>query len=473
MVSLATLWPAADVRGGTYYLAPSGDDVLGDGSRQRPWRTVRHAARRVPDDGSTIVLLDGLYVGSELIDRRFSQPCTVRAEHPYQATLRSPADSNRVFTCYAGRNVILEGLELVGSGATQDAYLVHVSSRKTDHVTFADCIIHDSYNNDLVKVNAHAHHIAFRGCIFFNQNDHEGDEHLDINTVTEVRVEGSIFFNDFPGSGRELENRAHSFVVIKNSGNTPNVTQRVTFRRNIFLNWQGKVDQCYVLLGEDGKPFYEAQNVLIENNLFLHHSPVRFWGTLLLKGGLNEIAFRSNTIIGHPHVKWSGAFAAVCQRIGNNPPMGNLVFCNNIWCDTSGEMPRFSMSRAEVFARGNEPVLRNNLYFNGGKPIPSATQDLLAPGRDAKGRVADPKLGNPNEGVTLPRWDAARGRFLSGEKTIREEFVRLVRQYAALGEGSAAIDAADTPTAPRDDILGNRRGARPDIGCFEKNPETP
>ena len=27
--------------------------------------------------------------------------------------------------------------------------------------------------------------------------------------------------------------------------------------------------------------------------------------------------------------------------------------------------------------------------------------------------------------------------------------------------------------APPDDILGNRRGARPDIGCFEKNPETP
>ena len=35
---------------------------------------------------------------------------------------------------------------------------------------------------------------------------------------------------------------------------------------------------------------------------------------------------------------------------------------------------------------------------------------------------------------------------------------------------AAAIDAADPATAPRDDILGNLRGARPDIGCFEKKP---
>jgi hypothetical protein len=55
------------------------------------------------------------------------------------------------------------------------------------------------YSNDLIKVNHFAHHIVFRGCVFYKQNDHGGDEHLDINTVTDVRVEDSIFFNDYAG----------------------------------------------------------------------------------------------------------------------------------------------------------------------------------------------------------------------------------------------------------------------------------
>ena len=222
-------------------------------------------------------------------------------------------------------------------------------------------------------------------------------------------------------------------------------------------------------MGEDGKPFYEAQEVLIENNLFLHHSAIRCWGTLLLKGGLKNVTFRANTITGHPQIKWSGAFAAICQRIGDNPPMGTLVFCNNIWCDTTNNMPRFSAGKGDIFEPGNEPVLWNNLYFNGGKPIPSTAEDLLTPAHDPKRLLADPKLGELSDRVTLPRWDAAEGQFLSGSKTIREEFVRLVRRHAALGEGSAAIDAADPETASRDDILGNLRGARPDIGCFEQN----
>lgn len=267
-----------------------------------------------------------------------------------------------------------------------------------------------------------------------------------------------------------MGNRSHSFVVVKNSGSTPNVTKRITFRRNIFLNYQGKVDQCYLLLGEDGKPFYEAQEVLIENNLFLHHSPVRFWGTLLLKGGLKDMVFRANTVVGHPHIKWSGAYAAVCLRIGRNPPMGDLTLSNNIWCDASGRMPRFSISRAEVFGADSRQVLDNSLYWNGGKPIPTEPQDVLVPDCDRHKHLADPRLGNPNEGVTLPRWDAEEGRFLSGQTTIRGEFERLVNRYASLGKGSAAIDAADPAAMPKDDILGNRRGPQPDIGCFEKRP---
>ncbi len=186
------------------------------------------------------------------------------------------------------------------------------------------CVIHDCYNNDMIKINDATHHILFRNCVFYNQTDGEGFQHFDINTCTDVRLEDSIFFNDYAGSGRRSANRSQGFIVAKNSGSTPDVTRRIALRRNIFLNWDGKPDMAFILLGEDGKPFTEAQQVMIENNLFIHNSPVRTWGTLLYKGGLKDITFRANTVVGHPAVKWTGAEAAVCLRIEKNPPMGDL-----------------------------------------------------------------------------------------------------------------------------------------------------
>ena len=75
---------------------------------------------------------------------------------------------------------------------------------------------------------------------------------------------------------------------------------------------------------------------------------------------------------------------------------------------------------------------------------------------------------NPGEVMTLPRWDGVKSQFSSGEKTIRGEFERLVRQYGVPREGSPALGAADSPLMPTDDILGNPRGGRPDISCFQQ-----
>jgi len=479
LITLIAGRPAGDTEASTFYLSPSGSDTTGIGTRQKPWKTISRAISKVPDDGSTIVLLDGLYEGAESVSRHFTKFCTIRAENAYRARLRSPAGQNRALYCYGASNIRIQGLEAFGSGGTQGAYLIHISTEKTHHIAFEDCIIHDSYNNDLVKINDGTHHILFRNCVFFNQTDHGGDEHFDINTCTDIRVEDSIFFNDYAGSGRRVGNQGHAFVVIKNSGSTPNVTKQIAFRRNIFLNWQGAPDESFILLGEDGKPFFEAQEVMIENNLFIHNSPVQTWGTLLLKGGLKDITFRANTVVGHPAVKWSGAMSAVCLRIEKNPPMGDLTFANNIFWDPTGQMPRFSDSEGRTFAPGSKQVLLNNLYWNAGKPIPTQPQDVLVPDRDAKKIMADPRLGSGKaaggvgiEAVVLPRWEPAKGRFLSGETTIRREFERLVRTYTVPGRGSAAIHAADPTCMPKDDILGRVRGAKPSIGCCEGDAES-
>jgi hypothetical protein len=459
---------AGNVRAGTYHVVPTGDDGGGNGSCSRPWATLRHAIGSVPDDGSEIVLLPGLYREGVYVARRFNKTVRIRAEEPYRARWTSPPGRHRILYIENGANLVFSGIEMFGQPGAKDNYLIQIAGEQASRVLLENCIIHDSYSNDLIKINDRAHEVVVRGSVLYNQNDHGGDELLDINTVTDVSVEDCIFFNDFAGSGRPLGNQSHSFVVVKNSGSTPNVTRRIAFRRNVFLNWEGKTDQCYLLLGEDGKPFLEAQDVLIENNLFIHNSPVRFWGTLLLKGGLRNVVFRANTVVGHPNIRWSGAYAAVCQRIGENPPMGDMAFTNNIWCDATGQMPRFSDGKASLFAPQSKQVLESDLYWNGGKAIPTEPQDVLVPERDRHRHLADPRLGNPDEGVTLPRWNAEKGQFLSDETTIRGEFERLVGRYASLGMGSGAIDAADPATMPGDDILGNRREPRPDIGCFER-----
>ncbi len=219
--SLLLLGVPLDAHAATFYLSPGGSDTGGTGTRQAPWKTLQHATGKMPDDGSTLVLLDGLYDGSQAVARQFNKMCTVKAEHAYQARLRGGPRQNRALTCYQAANVTFQGLEIAGSGATQGEYLVHISTPKTHHLVFEDCIVHDCYNNDMIKINDATHHILFRNCVFFNQTDGEGFQHFDINTCTDVRLEDSIFFNDYAGSGRRSANRSQGFIVAKNSGSTP------------------------------------------------------------------------------------------------------------------------------------------------------------------------------------------------------------------------------------------------------------
>jgi hypothetical protein len=467
-IAAALLLTASTWAGPVVYVSPAGSDLRGDGSREKPCCSLGYAISTVADrDHPTVILLPGLYQDSQSLSRHFQNPCTIKSETPYQARLCSPKTSNRVLSIYSGSNITLEGLELFGSGATRGEYLVHIGTKEAHHIEFDNCIIHDGYNNDLIKINDQTHDIAFRNCVFFNQTDHGGDEHFDINTCTDVQITDSTFFNDYAGSGRSGKNQSHSFIVIKNSGSTPDVTRNVALRRNVFLNYQGLPDEGFILLGEDGQPFYEAQNIAIENNLFIHNSPVRLWGAMLFKGGLRDITVRANTIVGHPNVVNTGAFAAACFRIGKNPPIGNVTLANNLFSDPTGRMARLTMSNRQHFSPDARQVMLNNLYWNRGKPIPTDVVDILTPANDAKAILADPRLPAFSPNPILPRFDPAKSEFKSGQKDIRSEFERLVKAYAIPAAGSAVIDAADSSTMPADDILGHARGDHPDIGCFE------
>ncbi|RPI63655.1 MAG: hypothetical protein EHM48_02110 [Planctomycetaceae bacterium] len=464
-VAIVVLMTAGTAVAGTYYIAPDGSDSKGDGSANKPWASLKEAVAAVPDDGSTIIVRDGLYVGNQAILRSFKKLCTIKAEHPYAARFRSPDATNRVIFCYGGANIKFEGLEVFGSGGTDNGYLIHIATRETHDITFENCIIHDSYNNDLVKINDLCRNIVFRGCLLFNVPN-PGDEVFDINTVTDVVVEDCIIMSDKAGSGRENDNNNQSLIVIKNSTKddiNKEICKRITLRRNIFCNWEGRPGESYVLIGEDSKDFWEAQDIMVENNLFLFNTTNRSAGAITLKCHVRNITVRANTFCGTLNGKTS--YAMRCSEEKAKLAMENIYIYNNIFTDPAGKMPRLIYGEREFVKKDLE--LKNNLYWNGGKKFPFNDGALFEiPKDDPAAVTADPMLADPAK-MTIPRWDVKGRKFTSGQTTIRGEFERLVKTHAALPPTSPAVGKGDPKHMPADDILGNKRGTRPDIGACQ------
>ncbi len=448
----------------SFYVSPRGSDRAGDGSLGRPWATLLHATDIMPDVGAELVFLDGAY-GPQRLERAFRKAVIIRAEHPYRARWISTPSHHRLLSIQRGRRVTISGFEMAGRPGGKDEYLIHITTPETSEILLHNNIIHDSYDNDIIKINAGAHHIRFLGNLVYNQ-PRQGDEHMDINTVHDVMVEDNVFFNDFAASKRRVLNNTHPFVLIKNSANHQE-TRNFLVRGNIFLNWQGLADQPYLLLGEDAKPFHEAENVLVENNLFLGNSPNRMTAAFAIKGARN-VVFRANTVHGDfPLGADVWGFALRLGREGVNPRNEKISFANNIWSDPTGTMTHFSAGKP---ADSTAVTIRNCLYYNGGRPIPVDKNRVLNVTDDPQAIVKDPGLPASLEGVVAPTWNPATHQFADGSSTIDEVRKKLVETFGTPSESSPVVDAADPGNMPREDILHRPRGPKPDIGAVEVRP---
>jgi len=455
---------ALTITGTAVYVAVDGDDDSGDGSQGSPWASIGHAIQNVADE-TTIVVGPGTYNGRIRLDEVFDIGVRIVADPPYQARLRH---TGTVVTVYSGKGITLEGFDIAHAGPGAEALVVQIQDLigesggddAVSRITLRNNILHDSYNNDILKINNGVKDITIERNIFYNQEG--SDEHIDINSVADVMIRDNIFFNDFAASGRTNGSDTSSYIVIKDSnGNDDSYegTQRVTIRRNVFMNWQGGSGSNMVLVGEDGNSYYEARDILIENNLLVGNGTDEMRAPLGVKGG-RDITIRHNTVVGDMP---GNAFAFRFNQEGANPVNTNIDIYNNIWSDPTGSMDDFSDTPA---GETSNFTLDNNLYWNNGQSLPGGGDDVVQVGDDAMSVEGDPLL-PVISATTMPTWDESGNRFADGSGDTCAVFDKLIMTYAVLGAGSPAIGSARSDESPADDILGNPRSGATSIGAFE------
>lgn len=443
--------------------APEGDNRH-RGTQDAPWATLRFAARRVPDRGCTVWFEDGTYEGTNELDRGFDSWTTFVAVHPYRAVFTSKG----MVLDVGGSGMVFEGLRFSHAGPASSGVVVYVSGgsdERPHHIVFRNDVFHDSYDDDLLKIRDGASAVKVLGNVFYNQGNDE--QHIDVNSAIDVRIEGNIFFNDFRRSGRDDSGTTKHFIVVKDSNENDDRmlgSRDVTIDGNVFLNWEGG-DESFVAVGNDGKPYFEARNVRIRNNLMIGNGQHDIAAAFTVSGA-KAVRFVNNTVVGDLP---SSAYAFNVGIKGSNAQNQDISFANNIWSDPTGTMGADLSGSDNEFSDGTaaETIdlrLDDNLYWNGGETIPPG--DLVSPLQDDPNPiVGDPRLTTDQRDVVVPYWTGTS--FLSGATAIRDEFVRLVTAYGQIPANSVAVGRAAADLAPRTDILGNRRDDRPDLGAFE------
>ena len=457
-MALMALMLSSGVNAQTFYVATNGSDVPSFGSIDNPWATISFAIDQVAD-GSTIEVAPGTYNGRVRLDQAFTSGVVIRSSQPYAARLRH--DNGAVVTCFSCRAITLEGFDIAHGATNTVALVMQIQNSSVSNVVVRNNVIHDSTNNDLLRVNNGARDVLIEGNMFYNQAG--SDEHVDVNSTVGVTVQDNIFFNI--GS----QSSTSSFIVIKDSNGSSDGllgTFDTTVRRNVFFNWQGSDGQGFIRVGEDGTANFEADGVLIENNLLLVNSS-RLMRSAFTVQGSRDVRFRNNTVVGNLP---SRSFAARLLRTGSNQLNQDISFSNNIWSDPSGTMGLEGFNGADVFEAipgSNSTVsLRRNVYFNGGNAIPTDTSQEVRVAQDASALIGDPGLANPDN-ITLPV--LLDNQFVGGASSIREVFIGLVERYGTPNSNSIVIAQADPSDIANEDIFGRSRGAQSDIGAVEIN----
>jgi len=449
----------------TYYVSSDNDNKSPDGSISNPWKRINTAIGRASDN-SLVLVKPGVYKEKIKIKRHFDKGITVRSQIPYQAKI---TENQRVLAFLEhASNIELEGFEISHIDEFSRPLLIHMDaggSNKVRNITLRNNIIHDSYNNDLLKINYGVEDIKIICNIFYNQGN--SDEHIDVNSAKNITIKNNIFFNDFQKSGRRYTKKSSSFITVKDSdGDLDRLlgSEKIFINGNIFLNWQGSHGFGFVLVGEDGKPYYEAHDIHVFNNLFLGNSSYSMRSPFGVKGA-KDVYFYNNTISGDLP---SNAYAIRVNREGENLTPENIVLHNNIWSDNTGTMGQGKYEDSNDFSDTlythiGSFTLDGNLYWNGENDIPSSIFDKVNYNDDPRSTIKDPHLPSPDN-ITTPAWDPTKSKFSDGSFDIEQVFNNLISKYAIPQQPVESISISKPAS---NDIFNNKRPKKAHVGAFQ------
>jgi serine/threonine-protein kinase len=444
------------------YVAPNGVDTWTwgtdplDGTATKPFATIGFATRYI-DDGGTVIVRPGTYHGMVRPEGHFTQGVRVKSEVPYAAKLRN---SEMVMFIVGASGITLEGFDIAHEavpGQETGPLLVHLDWYAHD-IVLRNNIIHDSLNNDSLKINGGSYRVRIEGNLFYNAVA----EQIRMDTVADVIIQDNVFFQDFEGAGRTPASPPGSYIEVADQDGGPTVkSHHVTIRRNVFLNWENSYGMNFVQLGGDAEPWYEASYVLIENNLMIGNNTTYQMRAPFGCKGAEYALFRNNTLVGDMHAT---AFLARLNMESGRIQNNYILFYNNVIANTAGTMSRLTTTPwndTRAFA------LDHNLYWNHGRPIPEDAMELINPSDDPNGVVGDPGLA-AQTGIVLPRWNEQTGKFLDGSGTIADVHHRLAWTYGRPNPQSAVVDATNPAFASTHDIFRHGRPAGlADLGAVE------
>ena len=259
---------------GTIWVATNGDDT-NPGTETQPLATLQ-AAENMVASGGTIKVKDGVYNGQTEFDERWTSEVTVEPEHPLRVRLQH---DGVVVKINGASNLRLEGFDITASGTSTGDGLIFVDWANglfAEDIIIGRNYIHDAQpdestgSGDLIKLSQGTDDVRVDENVFANQG--EGEQAIDVNSVTNSEIEDNLFFTDYPDASPGPK----QFIVIKDSGGSTDGrlgSEDIKVTRNLFMNADGQDNETFaVQVGNDGKPYYEAYDVSITNNLVLGNS---------------------------------------------------------------------------------------------------------------------------------------------------------------------------------------------------------
>lgn len=379
-------------------------------------------ALKTAEGGDTILLETGSYTGFSY-SRKFpdDKPLLIKSKDLRKAKF----DHGRIIYLWGAENIILDGFELTAMHWIPAQGLIHIEGNSRN-ITIRNCYAHHAgVDDDCIKVN-HSENINVVGCHLDGPGarlaGNGRQETLDYYAVEGGLIRGNLFTG---GTSRQ-------YVNAKGG------SRNVVIENNVMLDHNGdQGDEALILGGWSGKAEgeYEGADITARNNVIIGSKT----------GAFQVRNVKGARIYNNLVLDCTGqALIHVVPGNGKGANKGSIdvhIF-NNIFCNPKGDMPQLMRLHGTL----DDFRHAGNLYYNGGKPVPS--DGPYDPNHEENAVLSDPLLEVTPAGTY-------------------DEIVASLR----LRRGSPATDAGVEPaTKPPEDFKDIRGAGRPQGNTYDIGP---